>query len=203
MTDTEELAAEFEAQRPYLHAIAFRMLGSHADADDAVQEAWLRLARTGGGAIEDLRGWLTTVTGRICLDVLRRRGVRAERPLEISVGIPRDAAHHGDPHADRPGPPGPGRSLLGLVTTGEKSRASRSGPQAFRPEDRRRRGFRWQGDQVDEPTAPVLTRLQRSLSQGQGSRFRYRRIRRPERSRHRPMSRYWYHRARNERRLPL
>lgn len=60
--------------------------------DDAVQEAWLRLARTGGGVIEDLRGWLTTVTGRICLDVLRRRGVRAERPLEISVGIPREAA---------------------------------------------------------------------------------------------------------------
>jgi RNA polymerase sigma-70 factor (ECF subfamily) len=65
------------------------VLGSHADADDAVQEAWLRLARTGGGDIEDLRGWLTTVTGRICLDVLRRRGVRAE----ISAGmLPRAAA---------------------------------------------------------------------------------------------------------------
>ena len=64
----EQLAAEFETHRPYLHAIAFRVLGSHADADDAVQEAWLRLARTGGGGIEDLRGWLTTVTGRICLD---------------------------------------------------------------------------------------------------------------------------------------
>ena len=63
------------------------MLGSHADADDAVQEAWLRLARTGGDGIEDLRGWLTTVTGRICLDVLRRRGVRAEQPLEISAGM--------------------------------------------------------------------------------------------------------------------
>jgi RNA polymerase sigma factor (sigma-70 family) len=87
VTDEEELAAEFETQRGYLHAIAFRMLGSHADADDAVQEAWLRLARTGGGGIEDLRGWLTTVTGRICLDVLRRRGVRAEQPLEISTGV--------------------------------------------------------------------------------------------------------------------
>jgi DNA-directed RNA polymerase specialized sigma24 family protein len=71
VTEEEELAAGFEAQRSYLHAIAFRVLGSHADADDAVQEAWLRLARTGGGGIEDLRGWLTTVTGRICLDVLR------------------------------------------------------------------------------------------------------------------------------------
>jgi RNA polymerase sigma-70 factor (ECF subfamily) len=52
-----------------------------------VQEAWLRLARTGGGNIEDLRGWLTTVTGRICLDTLRRRGARREQPLELSVGM--------------------------------------------------------------------------------------------------------------------
>jgi DNA-directed RNA polymerase specialized sigma24 family protein len=93
VTESEELAAEFETQRPYLHVIAFRMLGSHADADDAVQEAWLRLARTGGGGIEDLRGWLTTVTGRICLDALRRRGVRGEQPLELSVGMhPRRSA---------------------------------------------------------------------------------------------------------------
>jgi RNA polymerase sigma factor (sigma-70 family) len=87
VTEKEQLAAEFETQRPYLHAIAFRVLGSHADADDAVQEAWLRLARTGGGGIEDLRGWLTTVTGRICLDTLRRRGTRAEQSLELSVGM--------------------------------------------------------------------------------------------------------------------
>lgn len=87
MTEKEQLAAEFETHRPYLHAIAFRVLGSHADADDAVQEAWLRLARTGGGGIEDLRGWLTTVTGRICLDTLRRRGTRAEQSLELSVGM--------------------------------------------------------------------------------------------------------------------
>ncbi|MGD0556423.1 MAG: sigma-70 family RNA polymerase sigma factor [Streptosporangiaceae bacterium] len=87
MTEEEQLAAGFETHRPYLHAIAFRVLGSHADADDAVQEAWLRLARTGGSDIEDLRGWLTTVTGRICLDVLRRRGVRGEQPLELGVGM--------------------------------------------------------------------------------------------------------------------
>jgi RNA polymerase sigma factor (sigma-70 family) len=99
VTEEEELAAGFETQRSYLHAIAFRMLSSYADADDAVQEAWLRLARTGGGGIEDLRGWLTTVTSRICLDVLRRRGVRAEQPLEISVGVlPRKAA--GDSRID-------------------------------------------------------------------------------------------------------
>jgi RNA polymerase sigma-70 factor (ECF subfamily) len=87
VTEEEQLAVEFEVHRPYLHAIAFRVLGSHADADDAVQEAWLRLARVGGESIEDLRGWLTTVTGRICLDVLRRRGVRGEEPLELSVGM--------------------------------------------------------------------------------------------------------------------
>jgi RNA polymerase sigma factor (sigma-70 family) len=92
VTEEEELAAQFEAQRGYLHAIAYRVLGSHADADDAVQEAWLRLARTGGGGIEDLRGWLTTVTSRICLDTLRRRGVRGEQPLKLDVGtLPREA----------------------------------------------------------------------------------------------------------------
>jgi RNA polymerase sigma-70 factor (ECF subfamily) len=92
VAEEEELAAEFETHRPYLHAIAYRILGSHADSDDAVQEAWLRLARTGREGIDDLRGWLTTVTGRICLDALRRRGVRGEQPLELSVGLlPRDA----------------------------------------------------------------------------------------------------------------
>ena len=99
MTEEEQLAAEFETHRPYLHAIAFRTLGSHADADDAVQEAWLRLARAGRECIEDLRGWLTTVTGRICLDALRRRGVRGEQPLELSIGmLPPEAA--GDSRID-------------------------------------------------------------------------------------------------------
>lgn len=83
MTEQDKLAADFEAHRPYLHVIAFRVLGSHADADDAVQEAWLRLARTGGDGIQELRGWLTTVTGRICLDLLRRREARSEQPLEL------------------------------------------------------------------------------------------------------------------------
>jgi RNA polymerase sigma-70 factor (ECF subfamily) len=87
VTEEEQLAADFEAHRPYLHAIAFRVLGSHADADDTVQEAWLRLARTGGEAIGDLRGWLTTVTSRICLDYLRRRGTRGEEPIELTVGM--------------------------------------------------------------------------------------------------------------------
>jgi RNA polymerase sigma factor (sigma-70 family) len=87
VTEEEQLAAGFEAHRPCLHALASRVLGSHADADDAVQEAWLRLARAGGDDIAALRGWLTTVTGRVCLDALRRRGTRGEQPLELSIGL--------------------------------------------------------------------------------------------------------------------
>jgi RNA polymerase sigma-70 factor (ECF subfamily) len=72
-------ATEFEAERPHLLAVAYRILGSHAESEDAVQEAWLRYARTrGGGEIHDLRGWLTTVTGRICLDVLKSARVSRE-----------------------------------------------------------------------------------------------------------------------------
>jgi RNA polymerase sigma-70 factor, ECF subfamily len=72
-------AEEFEAERPHLMAVAYRMLGSRAEAEDAVQEAWLRYAKVRtGGEIHDLRGWLTTVTGRICLDVLKSARVRRE-----------------------------------------------------------------------------------------------------------------------------
>jgi RNA polymerase sigma-70 factor, ECF subfamily len=70
---------EFEAERPHLLAIAYRMLGNRAEAEDAVQEAWLRYAKVReGGEIHDMRGWLTTVTGRICLDVLKSARVRRE-----------------------------------------------------------------------------------------------------------------------------
>lgn len=72
-------AQEFEAQRPHLLAVAYRMLGNRAEAEDAVQEAWLRYAKVrSGGQIHDLRGWLTTVTGRICLDVLKSARSRRE-----------------------------------------------------------------------------------------------------------------------------
>jgi RNA polymerase sigma-70 factor, ECF subfamily len=74
---TSSLLDEFEAERPHLTAVAYRMLGSRAEAEDAVQEAWLRYDRArAGGAIHDVRGWLTTVTGRICLDVLKSARVR-------------------------------------------------------------------------------------------------------------------------------
>jgi RNA polymerase sigma-70 factor (ECF subfamily) len=75
--------AEFERQRPHLRSVALRMLGSADDADDAVQEAWLRLTRTERDGIGDLRAWLTTVTSRICLDMLRTRRNRREVPVEV------------------------------------------------------------------------------------------------------------------------
>ncbi|TDD42946.1 sigma-70 family RNA polymerase sigma factor [Saccharopolyspora elongata] len=83
MTDTSRtnlVAEAFEAQRDRLHAVAYRMLGSHADAEDVVQEAWLRLSRQDTAAIENLAGWLTTVVGRISLDVLRARQTHPESP---------------------------------------------------------------------------------------------------------------------------
>jgi RNA polymerase sigma factor (sigma-70 family) len=78
MGETDWLAERFEASRPRLRAVAYRMLGSHADADDAVQEAWLRLDRADAGAVENLSGWLTTVVARVCLDRLRARRLRRE-----------------------------------------------------------------------------------------------------------------------------
>src|SRR5919107_5151679 len=82
------LAEQFEACRGHLRAVAYRMLGSADEADDAVQEAWLRLQRTGSTGVDNLGGWLTTVVGRVCLDVLRRRAARREEPLELRPSDP-------------------------------------------------------------------------------------------------------------------
>ncbi|WP_040803839.1 sigma-70 family RNA polymerase sigma factor [Nocardia concava] len=83
MNDNQYLADRFEEHRTHLRAVAYRMLGSVTDADDAVQEAWLRLSRAATGEIGNLGGWLTTVVGRVCLDVLRTRKIRPEEPLEV------------------------------------------------------------------------------------------------------------------------
>lgn len=80
MTEREWLADEFEDNRPHLRAVAYRMLGSASEADDAVQEAWLRLDRTDRTAIDNLGGWLTTVVARVCLDMLRSRDARRDQP---------------------------------------------------------------------------------------------------------------------------
>jgi RNA polymerase sigma factor (sigma-70 family) len=86
----DELATTFEQHRPRLRAVAYRMLGNPDDADDALQETWLRLNRTGSDGIDNLAAWLTTVTGRICLDMLRSRSTRREDPLP--TGLPDDTA---------------------------------------------------------------------------------------------------------------
>ena len=88
MTEDDILAARFEENRPRLRAVAYRMLGSAAEADDAVQEAWLRLHRTGTGAVDNLAAWLTTVVGRVCLDMLRSRTSRREEPLDVAAEPP-------------------------------------------------------------------------------------------------------------------
>ncbi|MFI7675737.1 RNA polymerase sigma factor SigJ [Actinophytocola sp. NPDC049390] len=80
MDDNDWLAERFEGHRTHLRAVAYRMLGSLTEADDAVQEAWLRLSRTDTSDVENLGGWLTTVVGRVCLDMLRSRRARREEP---------------------------------------------------------------------------------------------------------------------------
>ncbi|MEU6298873.1 sigma-70 family RNA polymerase sigma factor [Streptomyces erythrochromogenes] len=86
MSGKELLARRFEEHRPHLRAVAYRMLGSLSEAEDAVQEAWLRLNRSDADAVENLGGWLTTVVGRVCLDMLRSRTTRREDPLHDQDG---------------------------------------------------------------------------------------------------------------------
>lgn len=88
MDEAEFLAGRFEAHRGRLKAVAYRMLGSLAEAEDAVQETWLRLSRSDAGEVENLGGWLTTVVGRVCLDLLRARTTRREEPLETHLPDP-------------------------------------------------------------------------------------------------------------------
>jgi RNA polymerase sigma-70 factor (ECF subfamily) len=86
--ESEWLAERFEGHRAHLRAVAYRMLGERSDAEDAVQEAWLRLSRTGAGGIDNLGGWLTTVVARVCLDMLRSRKSRREEPLDAPAAAP-------------------------------------------------------------------------------------------------------------------
>jgi RNA polymerase sigma-70 factor (ECF subfamily) len=91
------LAQQFEEQRPHLRAVGYRMLGSVSEAEDAVQEAWMRLARSDSDEIENLRAWLTTVVARICLNMLQTRRARREEPLDVHVP---DPIVSGDPQTD-------------------------------------------------------------------------------------------------------
>jgi RNA polymerase sigma factor (sigma-70 family) len=88
VAEREWLAERFEQQRPHLRAVAYRMLGSLSDADDAVQETWLRLSQPDDGEVENLRAWLTTIVSRVSLNMLRARNSRGEEPMETYVPDP-------------------------------------------------------------------------------------------------------------------
>src|SRR5947199_2071570 len=88
MDENAWLAERFEEHRPHLRAVAYRMLGSLTEAEDAVQDAWLRLSRSGAGEVENLGGWLTTIVARVCLNMLRARKVRREDSLGLHLPDP-------------------------------------------------------------------------------------------------------------------
>jgi len=90
MDEDDRLAGRFEANRPRLRAMAYRMLGSLSDADDAVQEGWIRAAGGGASAVDNLEGWFTTIVARVCLDMLRSRKSRREEPLDLQDGAVAD-----------------------------------------------------------------------------------------------------------------
>src|SRR5437870_9556998 len=101
MNEHEWWAQQFEENRGHLRAVAYRMLGSLSEADDAVQEAWLRLSGSDAGGIDNLPGWLTTVVARICLDILRSRSSRREEDLPDSTASTSDRGGHGlDPEQE-------------------------------------------------------------------------------------------------------
>jgi RNA polymerase sigma factor (sigma-70 family) len=88
MDDTQWLADRFQEHRSHLRAVAYRMLGSLTEADDAVQETWLRLGRADATQVENLGGWLTTIVARVCLNMLRSRNTRREQPLDVHLPDP-------------------------------------------------------------------------------------------------------------------
>jgi RNA polymerase sigma factor (sigma-70 family) len=93
MDEDEWLADRFEEHRAHLRTVAYRMLGSLTEADDAVQDTWLRMSRAGAHDVENLGGWLTTIVARVCLNMLRSRNVRREAPLEVHLPDPLVSPH--------------------------------------------------------------------------------------------------------------
>jgi RNA polymerase sigma factor (sigma-70 family) len=118
MDERPWLAERFEEQRPRLRAVAYRMLGSLSEADDAVQEAWLRLSRADTGGVENLDGWLTTVVARVCLNMLRGRRSRREEPLDLRMPDPIIGPEgRGDPEQEALLAEGVGLALLVVLDT--------------------------------------------------------------------------------------
>src|SRR6266513_1929671 len=117
MPTPEWLAGQFEQHRAHLRAVAYRMLGSASEAEDAVQESWIRLGRTDVSAVENLRAWLTTVVARVCLDMLRTRTSRREDPLDTHVPDPVITRAAEDPESDAMLADSVGLALLVVLET--------------------------------------------------------------------------------------
>jgi RNA polymerase sigma-70 factor (ECF subfamily) len=118
MVEHDWLAARFEANRSHLRAVAYRMLGSTSEAEDAVQEAWLRLNRADTSDVTNLEGWLTTVVGRVCLDMLRSRTSRREEPLDTDAPAPIVSRENGiDPEREAVLTDSVGLALLVVLDT--------------------------------------------------------------------------------------
>ena len=118
MDERDGLTESFERHRTHLRAVAYRMLGSPSEADDAVQEAWLRLSRAGASGIDNLGGWLTTVVARVCLDLLRSRKSRREEALGADAPEPVAGREHGiDPEREAVLADSVGLALLVVLET--------------------------------------------------------------------------------------
>jgi RNA polymerase sigma factor (sigma-70 family) len=182
MDDDEQLARRYEASRPRLRAMAYRMLGSLSDAEDAVQEGWMHASAAGAGGVANLEGWFTTIVARVCLDMLRSRKSRREEPLDpdeaaASAGAASAAAE--GPESEAVLADSVGLALLVVLDTlppaervafvlhdtfglpfGEIAEITGRSPAAARQLASRARR-RIQGSEPDEPTSARLARQRR------------------------------------------
>ena len=118
MNEEDWLVERFEEHRTHLRGVAYRMLGSLSEADDAVQETWQRVSRSDTSDVENLGGWLTTITSRVCLNVLRSRRTRREEPLEAYVPDPNiERADSSDPEREAELADSVGLALLVVLET--------------------------------------------------------------------------------------
>src|SRR6201994_3018664 len=117
MTEHDWLAERFEENRPHLRTVAYRVLGSVSEADDAVQETWLRLSRSGTGGVENLGGWLTTIVARVSLNMLRSRTSRRQEPMDPPVHGPPVTAGGTDPEHEAVLADSVGLALLVVLDT--------------------------------------------------------------------------------------
>src|SRR5271169_986800 len=131
MDELDGLATRFEASRPHLRAVAYRVLGSASEADDAVQEAWLRFSRAGADEVENLGGWLTTIVARVSLNMLQSRRLRREDPMDAAVdhavaGVDHAVAGGTDPEHEAVLADSVGLALLVVLDTLTQPNGSRS-----------------------------------------------------------------------------